>query len=107
MPRGASRIETVTAPGERRNAELPAHEIGSEPCMAAIAIGKGVDLHEAVVIADGQFLGGIAFMREPMGDIAKKLLQTHGYLIWRNADIGFAAAPLSCPGPDIAEHALV
>lgn len=95
------------APGENRPA-LPLDQyVRHQTCMAPIAIGEGVNHHQAVMKANGKFIGGIGFVFQPIACISEQAGQSFADLVVRNANVLFAGSVDSCPSPGLIKHAPV
>ena len=105
LPCRARLIEAVAAPGEGRDAELATDQIGGEAGMAPIAIGEGMDQHQAMVIARGQLVRRVGLVGQPIIHVIQKLPQPGWNVMGQGADIGLDRPQFPGPGSDIAEHA--
>src|SRR6266702_2515362 len=97
--------QIAAAPGKTRLPEqMHQQDIGHQPGMAAIAVGKGMNRRETVMEADCNLVGGIAAMLQPGGGIGAESAQFRGNLPCRHADILAGSPVFSRPAPDVTEH---
>src|SRR6267154_738933 len=73
--------------------------------MAAISVGKRVDGNQAVMKADGEFIGSIGSVFQPIACIAQQSGESVADFMVGNADVLFGGSIGSRPFPRLIEHA--
>lgn len=95
------------APGENRPVLSLGQYVRHQAGVPPIAIGEGVNHHQAVMKANRKFIGSIGSVFQPVACIAEQTGQSFADLVVRNADALFAGSINSCPSPGLIEHAPV
>src|SRR5260370_38134930 len=72
--------------------------------MATISVGKRVDGNQAVMKADGEFIGSIGSVFQPIACIAKQSGESVADFMVGNADVLFGGSIGSRPFPRLIEH---
>ena len=75
--------------------------------MPAVAVQKRMDPYEAVMKLHRNFVRRIGLVFDPVAYVVERRAQFGADPVGSNADIAFALAQCSGPGPYFAEHALV
>ncbi len=99
--------QVAPAPAEPFAVEAHDQKISGQTREASVAIREGVDLREAMVEAQCDFVWRKCLVLDPVSDVADQSVQLYFDIPWPNADVLARGAALSSPGPDSAEHPTV
>src|SRR5271169_6220120 len=72
--------------------------------MATVAVGKRVDENQAVMKADGEFIGRIGSVFQPIACVAKQGGESLANFMVGNAHVLFTGPIGSGPPPSLIEH---
>ena len=75
-----------------------------DAAVAAVAVGKWVDRHEAVMEPDREFVGRVRLVLHPGDGVADEHPHRRRDLPRVDSDVGLATAVPAGPLPDLAEH---
>src|SRR5882757_2535893 len=104
---GSRGLQTGSAPGETLAAQLHDQHIGCETRPASIAIRERMHGDQAVMESDGDVVGRIGFVFDPIADVVDRLAERGVYFKRLDAKIALCRAILSCPAPNTIKHAAV
>lgn len=86
----------------------PVLSLGQHIChesrMATVAVRKGVDENQAVMKADGEFIGRIGFVLQPIARIAKQGGEAFANFMVGNTNVFFGCSISARPLPSLIEH---
>jgi len=94
-------------PGENRPALPLSQHIRHQTRVPPIAVGEGVNHHQAMMKANRKVIGSVRSVFQPIACIAEQAGQSFANLVVRNANVLFAGSVDSCPSPGLVKHAPV
>src|SRR5271170_2916622 len=96
-----------TAPGKCRPALTLGQDIRHDARMAAIAVGKRMNPNQAMMKADGDFVGQECLVFEPVTSVPQQRRQSLADLVMGYANVLFRGPVRPGPFPCLVKHAAV
>ena len=96
--------QAAAPPTEARLAQAFDEQVGHHPGLASVAIGKGVDGHEAMMEADGDFIGRKGGMVDLVAHVVEQFFELNTDVEPIDTDVLVGLAKLAGPLPGFAEH---
>ena len=95
------------APSERFTAKVFDEQISHHTRVASVAIGKGMNLRQAVMKANGNLVGWIGVMFDPKVRVIERGGHLGGNPMRLDPNVELVLSVDTRPFPDITEHLLV
>src|SRR3546814_3260129 len=95
------------SPCKRCTSELDRQHVADHTRKTAIAVRERMDGNEPVAESDGNFIGWVGSMLDPISRVVDQLTKVHGDSVSIDADVARRGAILTSPTPHVSEHTIV